>query len=350
MSGVYDLLKPLIFRLDPETAHGLTLKALPFWPATTPTPDPILQTTLAGLTLPNPIGLAAGFDKDAEVPDAMLRLGFGFVECGSLTPRPQAGNPRPRLFRLPEDHAVINRMGFNNQGLASALERLKARAHRPGIVGINLGANKDSEDRAADYALGIAAAGTAASYITINISSPNTPGLRALQDGAALADLLAKVGAARLPSSGPLFLKLAPDQEPADPDIIARAALEGGVDGLIIANTTITRPPLLSAHAKETGGLSGAPLAPLAMATLRAFRAATGGRLPLIAAGGISTGAEALARLEAGATAVQLYSALVYHGPSLARQIATDLAALLRQRGYTSLKQAIGTEAIGTRP
>ena len=343
MSGLYTLLKPLVFRLDPERAHGLTLKALPYWPGRAPAPDPLLRTRLAGLDLPNPIGLAAGFDKDAEVPDAMLRLGFGFVECGSVTPRPQAGNPRPRLFRLEEDEAVINRMGFNNQGLEAALARLKARRGRPGVVGLNLGANKDSADRAADYATGIAAAGPHASYITVNISSPNTPGLRALQDGAALADLLARVQAAKPAGTGPLFVKLAPDQEPGDPDIIARAVIDASVDGLIIANTTISRPALRSAHAGESGGLSGAPLAPLAMATLRSFRAATGGQLPLIAAGGIASGAEALARIEAGASAVQLYSALVYHGPGLARRIAAELAALLRQHGHASVADAVGT-------
>jgi len=343
MSGVYALLKPLIYRMDPEAAHALTLKALPLWLGSAPAPDPILETPLAGLALPNPVGLAAGFDKDAEVPDAMLRLGFGFVECGSVTPRPQAGNPRPRLFRLVEDEAVINRMGFNNQGLDVALARLKARAGRPGIVGLNLGANKDSEDRTADYVTGIRASAGMASYITINISSPNTPGLRALQDGAALADLIARVQAARPQTSGPLFIKLAPDQEEADYDIIARAALEGRVDGLIIANTTISRPALRSAHAQEAGGLSGAPLAPLAMAALRAFRSATGGALPLVAAGGIATAEAALARIEAGATAVQLYSALVYRGPGLVRQITQALPRLLRQRGYKSLVEAIGS-------
>jgi dihydroorotate dehydrogenase len=337
------MLKPLIFRMDPEAAHGLTLKALPFWPGPAPDVDPILETRLAGLVLPNPIGLAAGFDKDAEVPDAMLRLGFGFVECGSVTPRPQAGNPKPRLFRLVEDEAVINRMGFNNQGLAAALARLQARASRPGVVGINLGANKDSEDRAADYVTGIAACAAHASYVTVNISSPNTPGLRALQDGAALADLIARVQAARPAGSGPLFIKLAPDQGEEDYDLIARAAIDGGVDGLIVANTTVSRPRLRSGHAGETGGLSGAPLAPLAMQALRAFRSATGGQVPLIAAGGIATAAEALARIEAGASAVQLYSALVYEGPGLVRRMTQDLARLLRARGHSNIAEAIGS-------
>jgi dihydroorotate dehydrogenase len=342
MSGLYSLLKPLIFRLDPEAAHALTLRALPVWPAMPPTPDPILETYIAGLHLPNPIGLAAGFDKNVEVPDAMLRLGFGFVECGSVTPRPQPGNPKPRLFRLVEDEAVINRMGFNNQGLPAAIARLKARSGKPGIVGLNLGANKDSEDRTADYVSGITASAAHASYITINISSPNTPGLRALQHSAALTDLIARVQEARPRSCGPLFVKLAPDQEQADYDLIARAVIDGGVDGLIIANTTIRRPALRSIHADEAGGLSGAPLAPLALAALRAFRGATGGALPLIAAGGIATAEEALARIEAGATAIQLYSALVYHGPGLAQQMANGLARLLRARGYSHISEAIG--------
>ncbi len=343
MSRLYGMLRPLVFALDPEAAHSLTLAALPYWPGGGGAHDPILETRLAGMVLPNPIGLAAGFDKDVAAPDAMLALGFGFVECGSVTPLPQPGNPRPRLFRLAEDRAVINRMGFNNAGMAAAVARLQARRGRPGVVGINLGANKDAPDRTQDYATGMAAAGAHASYVTVNISSPNPPGLRALQDGAALADLVARVQAARPQGCGPLFVKVAPDLEPADFDTIARAALDGGVDGLIVANTTLSRPGLTSHHATQTGGLSGAPLAPLAMAALRGFRAATGGALPLIAAGGIGSGTDALARIQAGATAVQLYSALVYEGPGLARRIATDLAALLRAKGFASVAEAVGT-------
>ncbi len=341
--AMFQTLRPLIFALDPETAHGVTLAALRtgLVPAA-PADDPILATRLAGMDLPNPIGLAAGFDKDVMVPDAMLRLGFGFVECGSVTPLPQAGNPRPRLFRLAEDDAVINRMGFNNLGLDHAVQRLRARAGRPGIVGINLGANKASDDRTADYVAGMRAAAALASYVTVNISSPNTPGLRALQDGAALADLIARVVEARGNIAAPIFVKVAPDLENEDFTVISRAALDGGIDGLIVSNTTVSRPMLRSKSAGETGGLSGAPLAALALAALQNFAAASGGTLPLVAAGGIASGAAAYARIRAGASAVQLYSALVYHGPGLVQQIKADLAALLRRDGYASIAAAVG--------
>jgi dihydroorotate dehydrogenase len=340
---MFRTLRPLIFALEPETAHNLTLLALRTGLApSAPDDDPILRTNLAGLDLPNPVGLAAGFDKDVMVPDAMLKLGFGFVECGSVTPRPQDGNPKPRLFRLAEDAAVINRMGFNNMGLEHAVTRLQARRGRPGIVGINLGANKDSDDRTADYVTGVRAAAALASYVTVNISSPNTPGLRALQDGAALADLVARVMEARGRIAVPLFVKVAPDLEAADFDTIARIAIDGGVDGLIVSNTTISRPILSSRHSQETGGLSGAPLAALALSALQGFARATGGTLPLIAAGGIGSGADAYARIRAGASAVQLYSALVYEGPGLVQRIKTDLAALLRRDGFASVGDAVG--------
>ena len=340
---VFQTLRPLLFALDPETAHGLTLAALRSGLLPGPAPDdPILATRVAGLALPNPVGLAAGFDKDVMVPDAMLRLGFGFVECGSVTPRPQAGNLKPRVFRLVEDAAIINRLGFNNLGLEHAVVRLRARQHCPGIVGINLGANKDAADRTGDYAIGVRATAALASYVTINISSPNTPGLRALQDGAALADLIAQVVAARGSVAVPLFIKVAPDQEKFDFTTISRAAIDGRVDGLIVANTTVSRPSLRSRFAAETGGLSGAPLAPLALAALRQFAAATGGALPLIAAGGIASGADAYARIRAGASAVQLYSALVYAGPGLVGRIKAELAALLRRDGFASVAEAVG--------
>ncbi len=340
---MFRTLRPLLFALDPERAHNLTLAALRtgLVPAATPD-DPILRTTVAGLDLPNPIGLAAGFDKDVMVPDAMLRLGFGFVECGSVTPRPQDGNPQPRLFRLVEDAAVINRMGFNNQGLEHAVVRLRARAGRPGVVGINLGANKTSEDRTEDYVAGVRAAAALASYVTVNISSPNTPGLRLLQDGAALSDLIGRVVAARGGIAVPIFVKVAPDLESEDFTTISRAALDGGIDGLIVSNTTVSRPMLRSNSAAETGGLSGAPLAPLALRALQHFAAATGGALPLIAAGGIASGADAYARIRAGASAVQLYSALVYEGPGLVGRIKAELAALLRRDGFASVAAAVG--------
>ncbi len=340
---MFQTLRPWLFRLDPERAHRLTIAALKTGLApAAQADDPILATSFAGLALPNPIGLAAGFDKDAEVPDAMLRLGFGFVEIGTVTPRPQAGNPKPRLFRLAEDAAVINRMGFNNAGLEQAVLRLTARAGRTGIVGANVGANKDSDDRIADYAMGVRAAAPHASYLTINISSPNTPGLRSLQDGPALAELLARALAARGAIAAPMFVKVAPDLTPAEIDSIARTAIDAGIDGLIVANTTIARPPLASRFAGEAGGLSGRPLAPLAMAALKGFAAATGGRLPLIAAGGIDSGAEAYARIRAGASAVQLYSALVYGGPGLVGRIKTDLVTLLRRDGFASVGEAVG--------
>ena len=339
---MFAALRPLLFALDPETAHNATLAVLQtgLVPRSAPD-DPILATSLAGLTLPNPIGLAAGFDKDVMVPDSMLRMGFGFVECGSVTPLRQDGNPKPRVFRLVEDKAVINRLGFNNRGLEHAVVRLQARQGRPGIVGINLGANKDAADRSADYVAGVRATAALASYITVNISSPNTPGLRALQDGAALSDLVARVVAARGRIAVPLFVKVAPDLDADDFDTIARIAIDGGVDGLIVSNTTVTRPPLTSRHAAETGGLSGATLRPLALMALQNFATAAGGRLPLIAAGGIASGADAYARIRAGASAVQLYSALVYEGPGLVARIKADLAALLRRDGFGSVAEAV---------
>jgi dihydroorotate dehydrogenase len=303
----------------------------------------MLAVEVAGIEFPNPVGLAAGFDKDAEVFHRMLGFGFGFVEVGTVTPRPQTGNPKPRLFRLAEDEAVINRMGFNNRGQAAAAARLVKRDRKAGIVGINIGANKDSTDRIADYAAGVRAMLGLADYLTVNISSPNTPGLRALQDKGALDELLAAVMDAR-GAGPPLFLKVAPDLEPADVDDIARAAIDHRLDALIVANTTISRPMLASPHREETGGLSGAPLKALALQRLRDFRRATGGQISLIAAGGIGSGADAYARIKAGASLVQLYSALVYRGPGLAKQINRDLKALLARDGFARLTDAIGTE------
>jgi dihydroorotate dehydrogenase len=338
---LYPLLRPLLFRLDAERAHGLTIAGLKALPLGRPqAPDPVLAVSLAGLDFPNPVGLAAGFDKDAEVPDRMLALGFGFAEVGTLTPLPQAGNPTPRLFRLVEDRAVINRFGFNNRGQADAHVRLAARGRR-GIVGVNIGANKDATDRVADYATGAARMADVADYLTVNISSPNTPGLRALQDEGALSALLAGVMAARTRPI-PVFLKVAPDLEPADIDGIVRVAMAHRVAALIVANTTVTRPVLASRHAGEAGGLSGAPLRDLALAKLKDFRSATGGALPLIAAGGIASAQDAYARLRAGASLVQLYSALVYEGPALARQICAGLKPLLARDGFPTLTDAIG--------
>jgi len=339
---MYRALRPLIFTLDAERAHRATIAALKLLPKRAPKFDPILASTVAGVRFPSPVGLAAGFDKDGEVPDAMLSLGFGFVEVGTVTPLPQAGNPKPRLFRLAEDRAVINRMGFNNRGQADALERLERRK-RNGIVGVNIGANKDSADRIADYALGVRTMGSVADYLTVNISSPNTPGLRDLQAGGELAELLAAVREARVEGGPPVFLKVAPDLAVGDHERIVRAAVEGGVDALIVANTTVSRPTLSSRHKGEAGGLSGAPLATLELAQLRAFRS-TAATLPLIAAGGIASAEDAFARIRAGASLVQLYSALVYEGPGLARRMADGLAALLKRDGFGNIAEAVGSE------
>ena len=346
MPNLYPFLRPLIFALDAERAHRLVIAAARFGLAGRARVDePILATSVAGLHFPNPVGLAAGFDKDAEVPAAMLRLGFGFVEVGTLTPRPQAGNPKPRLFRLVEDAAVINRMGFNNGGLEKACTRLARRNPADGIVGVNVGANKDSADRIADYVLGVRHAEPVADYITINISSPNTPGLRALQSRESLAQLLEKSLDARARSDCPVFLKVAPDLTAEDVADIADVAMGAGISGLIISNTTITRPETLrSRYAQESGGLSGAPLKEKALAMLQAFANATQGRLPLIAAGGIASGADAYARIRAGASLVQLYSALVYHGPMLAQRINLELAALLRRDGFDHIGEAVGAD------
>jgi dihydroorotate dehydrogenase len=336
------LARPLLFAIDAERAHGLTIDMLAAWGAIgTPlaTSAISLPVTVAGLTFPNPLGLAAGADKDGRAIAGFFGLGFGAVEIGTLTPLPQAGNPRPRLFRLIPDRAVINRMGFNNGGLAAALPRAKA-ATRTGMLGINVGANKDAADRIADYANSVAAAAPIADYVTINISSPNTPGLRDLQHGPALNDLLTRTAAAR--GSTPLFLKVAPDQEPAQIDEIARAAIDAGIDALIVGNTTVSRPPLSSPNAGESGGLSGAPLAALAAERLRDFRAATGGALPLIAVGGIDSGVEAYARVRAGASLVQLYTGLVYGGSALPGRIVRDLDMLMRRDGFVQIADAIG--------
>ena len=348
---LYSLIRPALFRIEAERAHGLAIAALKLHePGHRAKADGPLAIRVAGIDFPNPLGMAAGFDKDAEVPDALLGCGFGFVEVGSITPQPQAGNPRPRLFRLPEDRAVINRMGFNNGGAEAAAARLGARLGRGGIVGINIGANKDSIDRAADYATMASLMAPLASYLAVNVSSPNTPGLRALQDEGALAALLDGVIAAR--SSGgsaygcaspPVFLKVAPDLLPADIDAIARIAIDRKLGGLIVANTTVSRPPLVSRHAGEAGGLSGAPLRELAQQRLIDFRKATGGAIPLVGVGGIATAEDAWARIRAGASLVQLYSAMVYEGPGIARRIVHELEALLRRDGFSCLADAVGT-------
>ena len=341
---LFDLARPALFALDPERAHRLTVRALTLAPRMRPAQTGPLAIDVAGLTFPNPLGMAAGFDKDAEVPDQLLGLGFGFAEVGSITPRPQTGNPRPRLFRLVEDRAVINRMGFNNAGAEVARDRLQRRSRRPGIVGINVGANKDSEDRIADYVTMTRIMAPLASYLAVNISSPNTPGLRALQDESALAGLLDAVIEARGPSGPPVFLKVAPDLEPADIDAITRIAIERQLGALIVSNTTISRPQLASPHAGEAGGLSGAPLRDLAQQRLRDFRTATGGSIPLVGVGGIASAEDAWARIRAGASLVQLYSAMVFGGPGLPRRILRGLEELMRLDGFASIAEAVGSE------
>ncbi len=342
---MFNLLRPALFSLDAEQAHGLTINALAGWgrlgaPFAAPLPDPILRSIVAGLDFASPLGLAAGVDKNGAAIDGWFGLGFGSVEVGTLTPLPQPGNPRPRIFRLVEDRAIINRLGFNNGGIDAALPRAKT-ARRKGVLGINVGANKDAVDRIADYRTGVSRAAPIADYVTINISSPNTPGLRDLQHGTALAELLAACDDAR--GDTPLFLKIAPDLDALALDGIARAAIDHHVDALIVANTTISRPPSLkSRHAGEKGGLSGAPLAALARARLADVRHATGGGVPLISVGGIDSAAEAYARIRAGAALVQLYSALVYQGPGLARRINAGLATLLRRDGFAEIGDAVG--------
>ena len=343
---MFRLLRPLLFLLDAERAHRLTLAAVGMGMGKTARPDdPMLSTTVAGLTFPNPVGIAAGFDKNAEVPDDMLRLGFGFAEVGTVTPEPQDGNPRPRIFRLREDEAVINRLGFNNEGLEAVRARLAVRHGLPGQVGVNVGANKDSADRIRDYATGVRGMGRWASYITVNISSPNTPGLRALQDRAELTRLVSAVIAARGPLLLPLFVKVAPDLQPEDVADIADVITGSGIDGLIISNTTLARDGLTSKNADETGGMSGKPLMERSTAILRDFRRATGGKLPLIGVGGISSGADAYAKIRAGASLVQLYTGLVYKGPELINDIKRDLVRLLRRDGFRRVSEAVGVDS-----
>ncbi|PEQ12171.1 dihydroorotate dehydrogenase (quinone) [Novosphingobium sp. PC22D] len=340
---IYSFLRPLVFRLDAEVAHRFALRALKAVPAGRRPAPGAIATRVAGIDFPNPVGMAAGFDKDGEVPDALLACGFGFAEVGSITPLPQAGNPRPRLFRLSEDRAVINRMGFNNGGAQAAVDRLEARAGKPGVVGINIGANKDSADRIADYATMARLMAPLGRYLAVNVSSPNTPGLRALQDEGALTALLDAVMDARGEDGPPVFLKVAPDLEPADIDAIARIAVDKALGALIVSNTTISRPPLTSPHRDEAGGLSGAPLRDLAQQRLVDFRKATGGAVPLVGVGGIASAEDAWARIRAGASLVQLYSAMVYQGPGIARRICKGLEALMRRDGFGSIAEAVGT-------
>ncbi len=352
---IFDLGARLVRQLPPETAHNATLALLglagPLLPAAAPD-DPRLAVRAFGLNFPNPVGLAAGFDKNAQVPDAMAKFGFGFVECGTVTPRPQIGNPRPRLFRLPEDRAVINRMGFNNGGRAVAAKNLARRTGK-GIVGINVGANKDSTDRIADYALCFAQLGELADYVTVNVSSPNTPGLRGLQNREELTRLLDTMtetrarlsvshGAPSARGHKPILLKIAPDLDEAALDEIADVVRASGIEGLIVSNTTIARPPLKSSHASETGGLSGAPLLAPSTRVLAQMHQRLNGAVTLIGAGGIASGEDAWAKIRAGASLVQLYTALAFEGPSLVTRIKRELLACMNRDGFANVTDAIG--------
>lgn len=343
-----DRVLPLFHRLDPETAHGLALRALRLGlgPRPGPVTSPRLATSLAGLSLPNPIGLAAGFDKNAEAVPPLLRAGFGFIEVGAATPEPQPGNPRPRLFRLAEDRAVINRFGFNNDGAAAIAARL-ARPRPAGIVGLNLGANKTSRDRAADYVTVLAETGPFIDFATVNVSSPNTERLRELQGHDALAALLAGVMAANAALARPLpvFLKIAPDLEDAELVDIAELALTSGIAGIVATNTTITRPGLRSRHRDEAGGLSGRPLFERSTRVLARLYRLTEGRLPLVGVGGIATAEDAYAKICAGASAVQLYTALVYAGIGLVPRLARGLDSLLARDGFSTMTDAVGIDA-----
>ncbi|MBI5323588.1 quinone-dependent dihydroorotate dehydrogenase [Bradyrhizobium sp.] len=344
---------PLLRWLDPEDAHRLAIQGLKLLPPIRPKPeDHKLAVRAFGLNFPNPVGMAAGFDKNAEVPDALLRLGFGFVEIGSVTPRPQAGNPRPRLFRLERDEGVINRMGFNNDGAEIVLKRLAARAQQGGIVGVNVGANKDSEDRTADYVRLIETFAPVASYFTVNVSSPNTPGLRNLQQSAALDDLLARVIDARErvrknAGDSPVLLKIAPDLSLNELDDVVHIARSRRVDGMIVANTTLARPATLreSNRAKEQGGLSGRPLFRLSTRMVAETYVRVEGAFPLVGVGGIDSGGAALTKIRAGATLIQLYSSLVYKGIGLVDDIKRDLASTLLRTGRDSLLEIVGADA-----
>lgn len=355
MLNPYPLMRPLIFLLDPETAHTLTVKALAcscLVPRLAGADDPVLRSKVFGLEFVNPVGLAAGFDKNAEALAGTLKLGFGFVEPGTVTPQAQAGNPKPRVFRLPAHKAVINRYGFNNLGLDAFLANVRAfraRAGRPqGLIGVNIGKNKDAPGGSQDFVTCARALAPYADYLVVNVSSPNTPGLRGLQNREELAALLRDVRAVRdaAPNNPPLLVKIAPDLTPEMRADIAEVVLASGIDGIIATNTTVARPDdLPEAMKAETGGLSGAPLAVMAQEVLRDFYRLTQGKIPLIAVGGIFSGADAYARIRAGASLVQVYTAMVYEGPLLAGQIKRDLAALLKRDGFVSVAEAVGVDA-----
>jgi dihydroorotate dehydrogenase len=336
--------------LPAEAAHRVSVSALKLsklFHLSSPADDPRLGVRVLGLEFSNPIGVAAGFDKDAEVPDSLLRLGFGFAECGTVTPRPQAGNPRPRVFRLAKDRAVINRLGFNNHGMEAAARRLASRREH-GVVGINIGANANAEDRIADYVSAFTRLAPSASYVAINVSSPNTPGLRGLQNRDELERLLGQLVGARAKAQikAPLLLKISPDLDQTAMDDIAAVTARSGIEGLIISNTTVSRPPELKGKFRsEIGGLSGKPLFALSTAVLKAMRLRVGNKLVLIGVGGVGSGADAYAKIRAGASLVQLYTAFAYEGPGLIPLIKAELLALLSRDGFARVIDAIGVDA-----
>lgn len=352
--NAYHLIRPLLFQLDAEAAHHLAITILRrgLGPKTKPTFDPILKTTVCGLNFPNPIGLAAGFDKNVEIPSEVLGFGFGFIELGSITPLPQDGNPKPRLFRIATSEAVINRFGFNSDGMDACLRRLAAfrdanvgKAFPP--IGLNVGKNKDTVDAASDYVVGINTFAPFADYITVNISSPNTPGLRDLQGREQLMDLLQQVMTTRNAATKkpPVFVKIAPDQTEQQQDDIAEVVLSSGIDGMIIGNTTVTRPGNIPPQlASEAGGLSGKPLFTHATTMLSSMYKRTQGKLTIIGCGGVFTAEDAYAKIRAGASLVQLYSALVYEGPGLVARINRGLAELLKRDGFSSVREAVGND------
>lgn len=350
MLDLFPIVRPVLHALPAETAHGLTIKALAagLGPSAPPD-DPALAVSVWGLDFPNPVGMSAGFDKEAEVPDAVLRMGFGFTECGTVTPLPQPGNERPRVFRLAEDRAVINRLGFNSRGVEGFAARLAAR-QRTGIVSANLGRNKETADDVGDFVACVEATANHADMLVINVSSPNTPGLRTMQRRETMERLLSAVVEARDKTVAggkrpPLLVKMAPDLDTSERTDMAEVVVGSGVDGMIVCNTSIARPPeLRSRHAQEAGGLSGAPVKEMSMQCLIEMRQLTGGKIPLIACGGIASADDAYARIRAGASLVQFYSAMIYEGPGLVQRIKSGLLDRLKADGFSSISDAIGAD------
>lgn len=355
LPDAYALIRPLLFKMDPESAHNLAISALKkgLVPGGGNDFGAELKTSICGLTFSNPFGMAAGFDKQAEVMTELFRLGFAAVETGTVTPQPQEGNPKPRMFRLPENKALINRFGFNSVGFHQFLNRIIAwhdeyPKSRPGLLGINIGTNKNSASPIDDYALGVRSFSPFADYLTVNVSSPNTPGLRNWQERGPLTELLGRVLEARAGSSNklPIFLKIAPDLSDAQAEDIANVVLELGLDALIVSNTTVSRPASLPPQlASEKGGLSGRPLFDLSTALLRKMRILTSGKIPLIGSGGVFSAQDAYAKIRAGASLVQIYTALVYEGPFLVPRLCKDLKAILARDGFSSVGQAVGVDA-----